>query len=90
MKNRMIFGIIVGTIFPIVFGLLIKFIFFSSKTMEVIMYSNILKSNFLQFGIIGNLLLFYIYKIKNKKEEQKGIVLPTLIYALIAMMLKYI
>jgi len=89
MKNKMFKGIIVGTVFPIIFGLLIKFIFF-----DYIPFSNLidfpkLASPFLQYGIIANLLIFYIYMVKQKQEEQKGIVLPTLVYAFIAMILKY-
>ena len=86
----MLFGIIVGTIFPLFFGTLINLIFFKYITLETIKMSSNLQSSFLQFGLIGNMLLFYIYMVKNKKEEQKGIVLPTLIYALIAIILKFL
>lgn len=89
MKNKMYQGIIVGTIFPIIFGLLVKFIFF-----DYIPFSNLvdfpkLASPFLQYGIIANLLIFFIYKMKFKEEEQRGIVLPTLVYAFLAMLLKF-
>ena len=89
MKNRMYIGILVGTIFPLIFGTLVKLIFYKYIDFDVLISSSILKSTFLQFGIIGNLLLFYIYMIKNKKEEQKGIVLPTLIYFILALIFKF-
>lgn len=84
----MMFGITVGTIFPLVFGILVNLIFFRHVTLDHILSSSLLQSSFIQFGVIGNLLLFFIYMVSNKKEEQKGIVLPTLIYALVAIILK--
>jgi len=90
MNNKRLFkGIIIGTLLPLIFGLLIKIIFYDYVTFAQILEHPKLMSPFLQWGIIANLLIFYIFMVKNKNEEQRGVVLPTMIYALLAMLLKY-
>jgi len=90
MKNkRMLRAILIGTILPIFFGYLVKIIFYEYITITQLYTYPKMLSPFIQWGLIANLLLFYIYMTKNKQEEQKGIVLPSLIYAFLAILFKF-
>ncbi len=88
-KNKMMQGILIGTILPIIFGFLVKTIFYDYVTLEQLVNYPRMIAPFIQWGLIANLLLFYIYMIRNKQELQKGIVLPTLVYAFFAILFKF-
>tara|TARA_B110000908_G_C10026530_1_gene345376 strand:+ start:158 stop:433 length:276 start_codon:yes stop_codon:yes gene_type:complete len=87
-NTKMTKGIIIGTIIPIISSVLVKLIFYSYIPFKQILRPHLF-STFIQFGIIANLLLFYYFMVKNKQEIQKGIVLPTLLYVILAMYMKY-
>lgn len=88
-NKKMINGIIIGTILPIIASIAVKFIFYNYISFKQF-FTPPLLSTFIQFGIIANLLVFYYFMVKNNQEIQKGIVLPTLIYVMLTMYFKYL
>lgn len=89
MKNRLLFGILLGTIVPFVFAVLVKVIFYSFIPFSNFVEYPHLFSPFLQWGIIANLLVFFYFLQKNDNEVQRGIVFPTVFYTMAVMLIKY-
>ena len=97
-QNKNLFiGIAIGTIVPVLASLMLKYVlgnfarfsFFSVISWNDIFLSNDLISTFIQFGVLINLIVFFILKLKKMYQIQTGVVLPSLIYILLAMLLKF-
>jgi len=97
-QNKNLFiGIAIGTIVPILSSLVLKYVlgnfarfsFFKVVSWNDIFLSNDLISTFIQFGVLVNLIVFFILKLKKWYQIQTGVVLPTMIYIFMAMLLKF-
>lgn len=90
-------GILLGILIPIIGSLLLKAVlgyFPKFSSFRVVSWSDILQntallSTFIQFGVLLNLILFFILKWKKELQIQMGVVLPTMLYILFAMLLKF-
>ena len=97
-QNKKLFaGILLGILIPIIGAFLLKnvlgyfpkFSYFKVVSWNDISNSNELVSTFIQFGILLNLITFFILKWKKRFQIQTGLVLPTMIFILLAMLLKF-
>lgn len=95
-NKQVLKGALIGTLVPIFSAITFKFVlsifprfrFFKIVELKDILNSSDLISTFIQFGIVGNLLIFFYYMQKANQLVQKGIVLPTLIFTILAIYFK--
>lgn len=93
-KDNFVFGMALGLIAPLFGFLLYKFVKFNAFTLtEMIQW---LKMNpnlitvFISVSLFANAALFTVYINGHRDKTAKGIFLLTIIYAVIAMLFKYL
>ena len=93
-KDNFIFGLVLGFIAPFFGFLLYKFIKFKLYTLTEMF--QLLKSNphlitvFISVSLFANAVLFTIYINGHRDKTAKGIFTLTIIYAVVAMLFKYL
>ena len=93
-KDNFVFGLVLGLIAP-VFGFMIyKFIKFRSYTIADVFWYVRQNPNlitvFISVSLFANAALFTIYINGHRDKTAKGIFVLTIIYAVIAMLFKYL
>lgn len=81
--QHILIGILIGFILPLIAGEVIRHLFYSYVTVENITAYPKLYSPFLQWGIVANLVLFFILMQLKKTAIQQGVVISTLILVVI-------
>ena len=93
-KDNFIFGLILGFIAPMIGFLVYKFFKFKYLSLEEMIQWLRMNPNLITVSItvslMANAILFTIYVNGHRDKTAKGIFLLTMIYAIIAMALKYI
>jgi hypothetical protein len=93
-KDNFVFGLALGLIAPIFGFLLYKFIKFRPFTIaEMIQWLKLnpnLITAFISVSLFANAALFTIYINGHRDKTAKGIFVLTIIYAVIAMLFKYL
>ncbi len=93
-KDNFVFGLVLGFIAPAFGFLLYKFVKFRPFTLSEMFQWIRLNPNlitvFISVSLFANAVLFTIYINGNRDNTAKGIFVMTIIYAIIAMMLKYL
>lgn len=92
-KDNFIFGLILGFIAPMIGFLVYKFFKFKSLSLEEMVQWLRMNPNLITVSItvslMANAILFTIYVNGHRDKTAKGIFVLTMIYAVIAMTLKY-
>lgn len=97
-KNKQtLAGVLLGILIPIIGAILLKYIlgFFPKFTaFRIINWNDVFQNNFLlstfiQFGVLLNLITFFILKWKKQLQIQTGLVLPTMVFIFLAMLFKF-
>jgi multisubunit Na+/H+ antiporter MnhC subunit len=93
-KDNFIFGLVLGFIAPAFGFLLYKFVKFSAFTLAEMFQWMRLNPNlitvFISVSLFANAVLFTIYINGYRDKTAKGIFVFTIIYAVIAMLFKYL
>ena len=93
-KDNFVFGLILGFIAPAVGFLLYKFVKFRGLTLTEMFQWIKLNPNlitvFISVSLFANAALFTIYINSHRDKTAKGIFVVTIIYAVIAMLFKYL
>src|SRR5437763_1636085 len=93
-KDNFVFGLVLGFIGPFVGFLLYKFIQFREYSLKDML--DFMKNNrnvitvFISVSLFANAALFTIYINGHRDKTAKGIFTLTIIYAIIAMLYKYL
>lgn len=88
-RQHIIKGVALGTIIPAVVGLVIKLLFYDYIPFSNLYHYPQMLSPFIQWGIVGNMLLFFYAMQKKRTYLQQGIVIATLVYAFLAILFKF-
>ncbi len=93
-KDNFVFGLILGFIAPAFGFLLYKFVKFRGLTLNEMLQWIKLNPNlitvFISVSLFANAALFTIYINGHRDKTAKGIFVLTIIYAVIAMLFKYL
>lgn len=93
-KDNFVFGLILGFIAPMIGFLIYKFFKFKMLSLEEMIQWLRLNPNLITVSItvslMANAILFTIYINGHRDKTAKGIFVLTMIYAILAMTLKYI
>ena len=93
-KDNFVFGLILGFIAPMIGFLVYKFFKFKMLSLEEMIQWLRMNPNLITVSItvslMANAILFTIYVNGHRDKTAKGIFVLTMIYAIIAMTLKYI
>ncbi|MEO6681951.1 MAG: hypothetical protein ABIN48_03915 [Ginsengibacter sp.] len=93
-KDNFVFGLILGFIAPMIGFLVYKFVKFKNLTLEEMFQWLMMNPNLITVSItvslMANAILFTIYINGHRDKTAKGIFVLTMIYAILAMTLKYI
>ncbi len=92
-KDNFVFGLILGFIAPMIGFLVYKFFKFKMLSLEEMIQWLRLNPNLITVSItvslMANAILFTIYVNGHRDKTAKGIFVLTMVYAIIAMTLKY-
>lgn len=94
-RNVPIFGLLLGILFPVLGLIVIYFIKFSN-TGNIGEYFNVLWNNhhtaalMLAFSLFANLIPFIYYTNKRLDQTAKGVLIGTMLYAVLIVLLKYV
>ncbi len=93
-KDNFIFGLVLGLIAPVFGFLLYKFVkyrpFSISEMMQWLKLNPNLITAFISVSLFANAVLFTLYINGHRDNTAKGIFVMTIIYAVIAMLFKYL
>ena len=93
-KDNFVFGLVLGLIAPVFGFLLYKFIKFRPFTLSEMFQWLKLNPNlitaFISVSLFANAVLFTIYINGHRDKTAKGIFVLTIIYAVVAMLFKYV
>jgi hypothetical protein len=93
-KDNFIFGLVLGLIAPVFGFLLYKFVkyrpFSIAEMLQWLKLNPNLITAFISVSLFANAVLFTIYINGHRDKTAKGIFVMTIIYAVIAMLFKYL
>lgn len=93
-KDNFIFGLVLGLIAPVFGFLLYKFVkyrpFSITEMLQWLKLNPNLITAFISVSLFANAVLFTIYINGHRDKTAKGIFVMTIIYAVIAMLFKYL
>jgi hypothetical protein len=91
-KDAVLPGFILGVITPILtfwIYCLFKYLKINQFAVAYSLYLNGFSSAALSLSLLGNLGLFYFYIWKNKNYSARGVLMATVMYAIIGFLLKF-
>ena len=93
-RNVPVFGLLLGIIFPILGLLVVYFVKFSNASLgsffQVLINDHKAAALMLAFSLFANLIPFIYYTNKRLDQTAKGVLIATMLYAVVIVILKYV